>query len=49
MRKDVVDAVFDTEKYEGGLREQSTVGFFPELCFSVFRGEGACRDAKTIY
>ena len=31
-----------------GLREQSIVGCFPELCFSVFRGAGACGVAKVI-
>ena len=32
-----------------GLREQLTVGCFPELCgFLVFRGAGACRVAEVI-
>ena len=32
-----------------GLREQSTVGCFTELCFSVFRGVGVCGVGKEIY
>ena len=32
-----------------GLRDQSIVGCFPELCFSVFRGACACVVVKTIY
>ena len=32
-----------------GLREQSIVGCFPDLCFSVFRGSGACGVAKATY
>ena len=31
-----------------GLREQSIVGCFTELCFSVFRGACACGVAKAI-
>ena len=32
-----------------GLREQSTVGCFPDLNFFIFHGAGACGVAKTIY
>ena len=32
-----------------GLRKQSIVGCSHELCFSVFRGAGACGVAKAIY
>ena len=32
-----------------GLRKQSIVGCFPELCFPVFRGAGASGAANEIY
>ena len=32
-----------------GLTEQSIVGYFPELCFSAFRGAGAFGVADLIY
>ena len=32
-----------------GQREPSIVGCFPELCFSVLRGAGACGVAKRVY
>ena len=47
MWNDPSYTVFDTGVER--LREQSIVGCFPELYFSIFRGSGACGVSKAIY